>query len=92
MKHRDPIYVTARREMWVILGTWGVFCVWVLGYCAANGYEVDGAGLQLVFGMPAWVFWGIAVPWMSATAFSIVFAAFFMKDHALEEGDPGGRG
>ncbi|MGK0185114.1 MAG: hypothetical protein ACI9R3_000889 [Verrucomicrobiales bacterium] len=69
--------------MWIIFGVWAIFCVWVIGACSRYGFMEPESEVQLVIGMPAWVFWGVAVPWCGATLFSIVFALFFMSDHEL---------
>lgn len=74
--------------MWIIFAVWAVFCLWVTGYCKVHAYTSDGDDIALVLGMPHWVFWGIAVPWCAASAFSIVFALCFMVDHPLEEIEP----
>ena len=84
MKTPDPVYASSRREMWIIFAIWGIFCVWVVGYCKFNAFAESVGEVALLFGMPSWVFWGVAVPWIVATTFSIVFALFFMTDHDLE--------
>jgi hypothetical protein len=71
--------------MWAVFAIWLVFCVWVVGYCKLRAYQLPGEELTTVLGMPAWVFWGVAVPWCAATIVSILFASFIMKDHRLEE-------
>ena len=90
MKALDPVYLSSRREMWIIFGVWALFCLWVVGFCSAYGYERPTGDPVLVFGMPAWVFWGVATPWLFATTFSVVFAMFGMKDHSLEDIHPDG--
>ena len=88
MKAHDPVYSSARREMWIIFGVWAVFCIWVTSYCHFHAYAELPGEVPLVFGMPSWVFWGVAVPWCVATALSIAFAVFFMQDHDLEAIEP----
>ncbi len=39
--------------------------------------------------MPDWVFWGVLAPWAAATAFSVWFGLFYMKDDALDEDESG---
>lgn len=81
----------SRREAGWILLTWLVFAVWVIGYCRAFGFENPGEDVETMLGMPAWVFWGVALPWMAATVFTVIFSTFVMEDHPLEpvegEGD-----
>ena len=84
MKTPDPVYASSRREMWIIFAVWAVFCTWVVGYCNFNAFADSADQVPLFLGMPTWVFWGVAVPWVVATTFSVVFALFFMSDHDLE--------
>ena len=45
-----------------------------------------GKGLQqveFVLGFPAWIFWGVALPWWLCTAFSLFFGAFIVRDEDL---------
>lgn len=39
--------------------------------------------VQFVLGFPAWIFWGVALPWWICTAFSIFFGAFLVRDEDL---------
>jgi len=80
----DPLYVNAKREAWWILAAFLVCLVWTVGYSALFGYEIDASELTLVMGMPSWVFWGIFVPWMSATVFSVWFGLSYMNDDSVE--------
>ncbi|MCB1096413.1 MAG: DUF997 family protein [Verrucomicrobiae bacterium] len=89
MKTLDPVSVSSRREMWIVFGVWAVFCIWVVGYCKLNAFVDGGGEVPLTLGMPSWVFWGVAVPWLAATTFSIVFALFFIQDHELGDGEAG---
>ena len=79
----DPIYVHAKREARWILVAWAVCLVWTVGYSALFGYEVDGAQMQLIMGIPSWVFWGVFIPWMGATLFSVWFGLVYMKEDDL---------
>lgn len=63
-----------------MLVTWGVFCVWTLGYNALHAADTGFIVEEMVLGLPRWVFFGIALPWVCATAVTILFALFFMKD------------
>ena len=85
----DPVYLNSLRETFVILIAWVGFCLWVVGYCAWRGYDVEVEQMQLVLGMPAWVFWGIAMPWAAANIFSIWFCLQYMADDPLEDNEGG---
>lgn len=88
-KDEDPLVRSARREMGVVLGFWVVFALWTVLACWWLGYRapLDPDSMKLVMGMPLWVFWGIVIPWLAATLFTIWFALFFMKDHDLASDD-----
>ena len=81
----DPVFIHSRREAIVILCLWIVCLCWTIPYCYQHGYttEVDPDNLGIVWGMPAWVFWGVLLPWMFATSFTIVFCLFVMRDDDL---------
>jgi len=40
--------------------------------------------LALVLGLPAWVFWGIALPWCIATCFSVYYAMQLMDEETFD--------
>ncbi len=67
----------ARREALHILMAWGICMIWTIGYCAFFAY---GSGdVSLLWGMPRWVVFGIALPWIIATLYSLWFALFYMR-------------
>ena len=67
---------------------------WTVPYCYLFGYDNDPETIRITLGMPSWVLWGVAVPWLAATVFSCWFALCYMKDDPLdgesgaEEGQP----
>jgi hypothetical protein len=81
----DPVYVHARREAWIILAFFGVCLAWTVGYCArfAHTPADPQAAVPTVLGVPSWVFWGVALPWLLAGVFSIVFALWGIADDDL---------
>lgn len=82
----DPIFASSLRELKWILVAWLVCGGWTLIVCRLIGYEVDvAAGLNTMLGMPAWVFWGVVLPWCISTAFTIWFVLCVMEDHPLPE-------
>ncbi len=68
----------ARREALHILIAWAVCLAWTIGYCAIFAYRPGS--VALLWGMPAWVVFGIGLPWLIATVYSLWFALFHMKD------------
>ncbi len=88
----------ALTETWIILLTWCVFCAWVLLVCCDAYLTIDrrlpapelqeaeltsAALVPTVCGLPSWVFWGIAVPWASASVLTIVFALRGIREDDL---------
>ena len=81
----DPTFLNARREAWLILGAWVVCLIWSVGYSAWAGYDVAPDQIDIVLGMPGWVFWGVLVPWVAATLFSVWFGLAYIADDDLGE-------
>ena len=79
----DAVFLHSRRETVVLLWVFAVFLVWCIGSSYMLGYNTDD--LSTVWGIPRWVFWGVAVPWMGANVFTVWFAWFFVADDPLEE-------
>jgi hypothetical protein len=55
-----------------------------VGYCSRWAYDPDRP-LEFVWGLPDWVFHGIALPWAVCLAISAWFAWFVMRDEPLGE-------
>ncbi len=83
----DPTFVNARREAWLILCAWVVCLIWTVGYSAVAGYGVLPEEVSIILGMPSWVFWGVLVPWVAATLFSVWFSLAYIADDDLGESD-----
>jgi len=82
-----PSFVRARKEaLWILL-SFAVCLVWTIGYSALTGYEIDTENLKLILGFPSWVFWGVAIPWIVATLFSIWFAMRVLESEEAEVSD-----
>ena len=80
----DPFFLNARREAVIILIAWAVCLIWTVGYSALAGYDVAPDQVSVILGMPGWVFWGVLVPWMAATVFSVWFSLVYIADDDLE--------
>ena len=83
-------YWRCRSEAVWILASWLFFGAWVVGVSWTMGNLERGEALETVAGFPAWVFWGVALPWVVATGWTIFFALRVMEDEeVVEEGDDG---
>jgi len=74
-----------------MLGAWAFFCVWVLVAAAMSAYGTDDPDAALVLGLPAWVAWGLLLPWVSALVVTLWFAGWGMQDTPLEDEDGEGQ-
>ncbi len=81
----DPVFVHSRREALVILLVWGLCFAWTVPYCYLYGYDTpaDPAELALILGMPAWVVWGVMLPWGIAGLVSIALCLWYIEDDDL---------
>lgn len=80
----DPTFVNSRREAIVIFFSWFVALCWTIPYCYYNGYNIaDPADMPTTFGIPSWIVWGVAAPWLAADLFTTWFCFRFMKDDEL---------
>jgi hypothetical protein len=84
-------------ELTVCAVVWLVTLLWTISYNVLAGYKHapdswlvtagwarhPDAKLVTVFGFPDWVFWGIVVPWVIATAFTVVYSLWGMADDDL---------
>lgn len=81
----DPVFLHSRREAVVILLVWVACFAWVVPYSYLQGYTAPASPehLDLVLGVPAWVFWGVVGPWIVAGAVSIGLCLWFIQDDEL---------
>ena len=69
-----------KRELIIFLTGWLFFAAWVIIYSYFNAYKDQNAEPSITLGMPSWVFWGIALPWICATVFTVYISLFVIKD------------
>lgn len=81
--HEDPLVRSARREAVVVLLLYLAALAWTVGYSVTYGYGRDPRSIQLVFGMPDWIVWGVLAPWGGCYLFSLWFGLFFVQDAEL---------
>lgn len=81
----DPVYRHSRREALVILALWMLSFAWTVTYSYVNGYATAESPreLEMTLGIPSWVWWGIAVPWIVSGIVSILMCLFFIQDDGL---------
>jgi fatty acid desaturase len=85
----DPLYLHSLRETAVILLLFAIFCGWAVGVYYVLGLRDAGdaasaaAPVSVVFGMPAWVFYGLFLPWIVVNVVAFWFSFGFMKDDDL---------
>ena len=81
----DPLFVNGAHEgRWILL-MWVACLVWTLSVCLNLGYpeRVDPETFPTVLGVPAWVAYGIALPWCLANIATFLFCLGYMKDGDL---------
>ena len=85
----DPVFLNARREAIVIFFVWLACLLWSVPFCYAYGYpeQFEASEFSTLLGVPTWLFWGIAAPWLLANVATIWFCFAFMKDDDLGVAD-----
>jgi hypothetical protein len=73
----------ARREGLLIMAIWVLALIWSVGVAAFAGYDRDPANIELILGMPDWVFWSVVFPWGLCLVFSVWFCFVYMADDDL---------
>ena len=85
----DPVFLNARREAITIFFVWLAGLAWAVPFCYWNGYldRYDPETFTTTLGVPTWLFWGIAVPWLVADLVTTWFCFFYMKDDDLGQAE-----
>ncbi|MGD9857460.1 MAG: DUF997 family protein, partial [Planctomycetaceae bacterium] len=62
--------------------------LWVVPFSYFYGYHeiADPNELKTIIGIPAWVFWGVFVPWIVCTLVTIGICLWFIQDDELDTG------
>lgn len=82
----DPVFLNSRREAKVIFFFWLCGLLWCVPSSYILGYgEKNAETMSVIWGVPTWLFWGIAVPWLVSDLLTTWFCFFFMKDDELDE-------
>ncbi|MCI0379132.1 MAG: hypothetical protein L0215_16110 [Gemmataceae bacterium] len=90
------LFRNARREAWIVALVWALAFAWTVVWCYMHGYAHEETSLHvrlgwveaeptpdLVLGFPDWVFWGIMLPWLACSAFTVWFGIWGMTDDDL---------
>jgi hypothetical protein len=78
----DQTFLNTRREAKIIFGVWVVALLWSVPMSYLLGYD-PGADIDMILGIPSWVFWGIGAPWAVASVFAVWFSLRVMVDDDL---------
>lgn len=87
----DSVFLNSRKEAIFIFGVWVVAFLWAVPYSYLNGYpeNFEPETFTTILGIPSWLFWGIAVPWIVADVVTTWFCFCYMKDDDLGESHEG---
>lgn len=91
----------AYQELAVCGVVWIVAMIWTLGVYVLIGYRhapdhwlvtsgwarSPDAPVPIVLGMPEWVAYGVVLPWVTISIFTVLYALFWMHDDDLGD-DP----
>jgi hypothetical protein len=81
---------SSRREALFVAVVWVLACGYTVGYAARFAYRT-GEPLQLLFGIPTWVVWGVLAPWAVVTLITCWYAFAGIRDEELGD-EPAGSG
>jgi len=84
-RHRRCLF-----EMWLVLGIWFVAGLYSLPVSFWLAAQDSGGTVSCPFdlGIPAWVFWGVVVPWAVCNAVTVWLCFFVFEDVPLEQVEP----
>jgi hypothetical protein len=82
----------ARREGLLIMSIWAAALVWSVVSAYVLGYYRSPLEMNLILGMPDWVFWSVVLPWGACLAFSVWFCFVYMADDDLGQDPDEGEG
>lgn len=82
---------SSRREALFVAVVWILACGYTVGYSARFAYRT-GEPLQLLFGIPTWVVWGVLAPWTVVTLITCWYALLGMQDEELDDEPAGAAG
>lgn len=83
----DPRFKQCNREFIATLILFAFNVVLVIGLSMALGHGVSGEDMTMVFGLPAWFFWGgFGASGIFCIA-SIIMVIFFFRDMSLDADD-----
>jgi hypothetical protein len=81
------LFRNAKRELLVTFLVFLAALAWSVGYCWLFGYrsevELKNVDFQSVLGFPSWVMFGIVLPWVACTGFTVWYGLWGMQDDDL---------
>lgn len=83
----DPRFKQCNREFFVTLILFSFNIVLLIGLSVFFGHGVSGEEMPMVFGLPAWFFWGGIAASIIFCIASILMVILFFKDMSLEARD-----
>ncbi|MFA1820901.1 DUF997 family protein [Virgibacillus oceani] len=83
----DPRFKQCNREFFATLLLFLFNVIIVLGGASLLGHGAVGENMQMVFGLPAWFFWGGIVATAVFCLASIIMVRTFFKDMSLKADD-----
>ncbi len=86
----DPGFLQTRREALSAVLIWFLALCWVVPFSYVFGYQqpTNSVELSLTLGMPTWVFWGVAVPWLVSSIAGISLCVWFIREEEFAEPVP----
>ena len=87
IRKEQQLLRNARKEGLIIMVLWALCLTWSVGCAYLMGYNRPAKEIQLILGMPSWVFYSVVLPWAVCLLFSIWFCFFYMADDDLGQ-DP----
>lgn len=83
----DPGFLQTRREAFAAVAIWFFALCWVVPVSYLFGYQqpTNSAELSMTAGMPTWVFWGVAVPWVICSITGISLCVWFIQEEEFIE-------
>jgi len=84
----DQVYRHSLRESLVAVSAWLVCGVYSVTYCFLNGHGRKPDEIEVTWGIPNWVLFGVFLPWVLCNVFAWWYCFCFVKDQELDPEAP----